>query len=81
LKYVKEFSPTGFAPILKVPSLGEEFYVSESLAIAEFLAESEPDKGLWPKDRVLRAKARSAAAEMISGFGTLRNDFPSNFLE
>jgi glutathione S-transferase len=44
--------------------------VWDSLAIAEYLAESHPD--VWPADKVARAFARSAAAEMHSGFGALR---------
>src|ERR1700733_10857985 len=45
--------------------------VWESLAIAEYLAERWP--GVWPAESSNRAWARSAAAEMHSGFGELRN--------
>ena len=45
--------------------------VWDSLAIVEYLAERHD--GVWPKDAVARAWARSAAAEMHSGFGELRN--------
>lgn len=54
--------------------------IHDSLAISEFLAEDNPSLPLWPKDLALRAHARSAAAEMHSGFSELRNTFHSNFL-
>jgi glutathione S-transferase len=60
------FSPTGRVPCL----VDGTTTVWDSLAIIEYLAEAHP--GVWPSDRVARAFARSAAAEMHSGFGTLR---------
>jgi glutathione S-transferase len=63
----RSFSPTG-----KVPALVDgELTVWDSLAIVEYLAEAHPT--VWPKDRMARAWARSAAAEMHSGYSTLRN--------
>jgi glutathione S-transferase len=63
----RRISPSG-----KVPCLVDgDTVVWESLAIAEYLAESHP--AVWPRDAVARAWARSAAAEMHSGFGELRN--------
>lgn len=60
------FSPSG-----KVPCLVDgELMVWDSLAIAEYLAESHP--GVWPSDPVARAWARCASAEMHSGFAELR---------
>jgi len=53
--------------------------IGDSLAICEFLAESHPELPLWPRDRRLRALARSAAAQMHSGFSLLRT-FHTNFL-
>ena len=47
-----------------------------SLAILEYLAEKFPDRGLWPADMMQRAKARSGAGEMHSGFSALRNALP-----
>jgi glutathione S-transferase len=62
----RKFSPTG-----KVPCLADgNLVVWDSLAIAEYLAERHP--GVWPADREARAFARSAAAEMHSGFAVLR---------
>lgn len=54
--------------------------IEDSLAICEFLAESEPELGLWPKDRKLRALARSACAQMHSGFNEIRNTYHTNFV-
>jgi glutathione S-transferase len=60
-------TPTG-----KVPCLVDgERRVWDSLAIAEYLAERHA--GVWPTGADARAWARCAAAEMHSGFATLRN--------
>ncbi|HYB54758.1 MAG TPA: glutathione S-transferase family protein [Alphaproteobacteria bacterium] len=50
--------------------------VWETLAICEFLAESYPAAGLWPKAAEARALARSVAAEMHAGFAALRANMP-----
>jgi len=61
-----------FSPSRKVPCLKDgESVVWDSLAIAEYLAERH--SGVWPTDPKARAWARSAAAEMHSGFAALRN--------
>lgn len=69
---LKDYSPSGLVPCLKD---GEEI-IWDSLAIAEYLAESHPH--MWPKDKKARAHARCAAAEMHSGFGDLRSAMPMN---
>ena len=48
----------------------------DSLAILEYVAELFPSAGLWPADAEARALARSVAAEMHSGFRTLRMELP-----
>jgi glutathione S-transferase len=64
---VREVSPTG-----RVPTLTDgATVVWDSLAIVEYLAEAHDH--VWPNDKIARAWARSAAAEMHSGFSTLRN--------
>ena len=68
-------APTGRVPLL-VDDDG--FAVWDSLAIAEYLAESFPDKQLWPAERHARARARSLCAEMHSGFAALRTRCPMN---
>jgi glutathione S-transferase len=61
----------------RVPALHEgDIRIWDSLAIAEYLAESMPS--MWPKDRSDRARARSITAEMHSGFAALRKEFPMN---
>jgi glutathione S-transferase len=62
-----EISPSGKTPCLVDGSI----LVWDSLAIAEYLAERHP--GVWPRQAEARAWARSAAAEMHSGFTELRN--------
>lgn len=57
----------------KVPALGiNGIIINDSLAIAEYIAESYPSARLWPEEQNLRALARAAAAEMHSGFSNLR---------
>jgi glutathione S-transferase len=65
-------SPSGLVPALKDGDL----VISDSLAICEYLAERFPKAGLWPADAAARACARSAAAEMHSGFASLRGECP-----
>jgi glutathione S-transferase len=70
----------GIARNGKVPVLVEDdgFVVWDTLAIAEYLADKYPHRGLWPADARQRARARSLCAEMHSGFGALRNHCPMN---
>lgn len=68
-----------FSPTAKVPCLhdGETTSVVwDSLAICEYVAEQYP--AVWPKDRAARAFARSAAAEMHSGFPAIRDQCSMN---
>lgn len=63
----RTFSPSG-----KVPCLQDgELHIWDSLAITEYLAETYPQ--IWPADKPARTWARSASAEMHSGFQALRN--------
>jgi len=65
------------SPSAKVPCLHDgDIVVWDSLAIAEYLGERHP--GVWPRDARARAWARSAAAEMHSGFDDLRNEMGMN---
>lgn len=65
-------SPSGMVPALKDGAVT----VWDSLAISEYLAERFPAAGLWPADPAARAVGRSAAAEMHSGFASLRGECP-----
>jgi len=67
---IRAHSPSGLVPVLKDGDL----VIWDSLAICEYLAEKA--SGLWPADPALRALARSAAAEMHSGFAALRGECP-----
>ena len=67
---IRVHSPSGLVPVLKDGDL----VVWDSLAISEYLAEKAP--GLWPADPMARAMARAAAAEMHSGFQSLRGECP-----
>ena len=63
----RKFSPTGFVPVLD----DGDIKVWDTLAIVLHVAEQHPE--VWPADAPARSWARSAAAEMHSSFGTLRN--------
>ena len=67
----------GFSPSGRVPCLVDAATtVWDSLAIVEYLAERHP--GVWPLQPAVRAWARSAAAEMHSGFQALRSHCTMN---
>lgn len=67
---IRAHSPSGLVPVLKDGGVT----VWDSLAISEYVAEKAP--GLWPRDPIARALARAAAAEMHSGFASLRGECP-----
>jgi glutathione S-transferase len=65
---ILKHSPSGMVPTLCDGDLA----IWDSLSILEYLAEQHPEAQLWSADRVARAVARSASAEMHSGFMALR---------
>lgn len=67
-------------PRLQPDAQDPDFFIGESLAICEYLAEAFPERRLWPRDVKLRALARTAAAQMHSGFSEIRNTYSSNFI-
>jgi glutathione S-transferase len=71
---ILKYSPSGRLPALHHGAVR----VWDSLAICEYLADSFPNFGLWPKDPAARALARSVSAEMHSGFLALRQHLPMN---
>jgi glutathione S-transferase len=73
-KAVSKISGAARVPIL----LHNGNTIWDSLAIIEYLAETYPAKLVWPKNKKARALARSAAAEMHSSFGAIRNACPMN---
>jgi glutathione S-transferase len=61
------------SPSAKMPVLvSNGFSVWDTLSIVEYLAEEYPD--VWPSEKINRAWARSACAEMHSSFFALRNE-------
>jgi glutathione S-transferase len=68
----RRFSPSGKVPCL----VDRDAATWDSLAIVETLAERHA--GVWPQEARARAWARSAAAEMHSGFGALREHCSMN---
>ena len=65
---ILKHSPSGMVPTL----IDGDLAIWDSLAILEYLAERHPEAELWPREASARAIARSAAAEMHSGFALLR---------
>ena len=71
---LRKKSPSGKVPVL----VDGDVVIPETIAIIEYLNDKYPAKGIWPSNRVERALARSAAAEMHGGFSALRNEAPMN---
>jgi glutathione S-transferase len=71
---IRALSPTGLVPVL----IDGGLKVWDSLAILEYVAERYPHTQGWPEDLRARAVARSASAEMHSGFQNLRKNLPMN---
>ncbi len=68
-----------FSPSRTVPVLNHGGHVIwDSLAIAEYLNETYPNKQLWPQDVEARISARAVSAEMHSAFFSLRKLMPMN---
>jgi glutathione S-transferase len=69
-------SPSGKIPVLR----DGDTVVWDSLAICEYLAERFPEAALWPTDMAARAVGRAAAAEMHSGFRSIRGELSMDLL-
>lgn len=74
----KTFSPTARVPCLHDTSHTPPLILWDSLAIVEHLAESHPDKPVYPSSPAARAWARSATAEMHAGFACIREEMSMN---
>ena len=70
------YGPTGKVPVL----LADDLAVWETLAICEFIADSFPDRAIWPEEREARAVARALSSEMHAGFAKLRQVCPTQFI-
>lgn len=67
------------SPSVRVPRLERgTIAVWDTLAIAEYLHETFPEAGLYPRDVTQRALCRSISGEMHSGFYNLRSALPMN---
>ncbi len=73
-EFAKQEAIPATVPVLKMD--GQTVW--DSMAIMETLAEAYPQTSLWPADKAWRAMARSASAEMHTGFMGLRSQFPMN---
>jgi glutathione S-transferase len=71
---IQRFNVAGKVPVLVID--GEPVW--DSLAICETVAEMFPGKHLWPEAPQARRFARSACAEMHSGFQNMRGKMPMN---
>ena len=65
---ILRYTPSGRVPCLVDGALA----VWDSMAICAYVNEQYADGSLWPRDVAQRARARSVAAEMHSGFAALR---------
>ena len=72
---LEDWPPARTVPAVRTP---DGAVWSDSLAIAEGLAEAHPDAGHWPAGPKARGLARSMAAEMHSGFTAIRSACPMN---
>jgi len=64
---------------IRIPCLLHgEVTVWDTIAIAEYLNELFPEARMLPDERVARARCRSIAGEMHSGFANLREALPMN---
>ena len=71
---IQAVSAAGRVPVL----VDGDIKVWESLAIAEYLHDKFPDKGIWPSDLAARAHARATSSEMHAGFMAIRSACPMN---
>jgi glutathione S-transferase len=69
---IASYSPTARVPALHV----DDEVIWDSLAICETVNERWLAGAAWPSDPKARAAARSAVAEMHSGFAALRSQLP-----
>jgi maleylpyruvate isomerase len=69
----KERNPFAQVPVLEVPHAGAPLYLSQSMAILEYLEETIESRPLLPSDATLRARVRQYAELINSGIQPLQN--------
>jgi len=83
-QYRSEFlqkSPLGQVPVLELEQAGAPVFLSQSLAIIEYLEERFPTPALLPKDALARACARELAQIVNSAIQPFQNTGTTNFLQ
>jgi len=75
-------NPLGQIPVLEVADepLAQPVFLTQSLAIIEYLEERYPDPPLLPKDLLARARVRELAELINSGIQPFQNLTTTNFL-
>ena len=68
-----EISPLGQVPMLALKGPSGPLYLSQSMAIAEFLEDAHPTPSLLPRDPWMRARARELAEMVNAGIQPLQN--------
>jgi maleylpyruvate isomerase len=73
-------NPLGQIPVLEVDDAGSPVYLSQSLAIIEYLEERFPEPPLLPRELVTRARVRELAELINSGIQPFQNLSTTAFL-
>ena len=66
-------NPWGGVPVLEVVENGKTFEIPQSVAIVEYLEEKYPEKPLFPKNPIERARMRAMVELVNSGIQPLHN--------
>jgi maleylpyruvate isomerase len=74
-------SPLGQIPVLELQEPGGAVFLTQSLAIIEYLEERFPTPALLPQDLVARARVRELAQIVNSGIQPFHNTGTLNFLK
>lgn len=69
----REKSPLGQVPVLELKGPSGPLYLTQSMAIAEFLEEAHPQPPLLPQDPWSRARARELSEMVNAGIQPLQN--------
>jgi maleylpyruvate isomerase len=74
-------SPLGQIPVLELRDGGAPVFLTQSLAIIEYLEERFPTPALLPRDCLARARVRELAQIVNSGIQPYQNSGTTNFLK
>lgn len=73
-------NPVGQIPVLELSEGGKAVYLTQSLAIIEYLEERFPSPALLPQEPLARARVRELAQLINSGIQPFHNISTTNFL-